>query len=79
MITARVQAVLPQLTARVQASFQTGVDLYEGPYSVEPDWTGTTLETSGKHVPENITVKAIHTWEFSNDAGGTTCVIGPEN
>lgn len=52
---------------------------YSGAVTVEPDWGEQALNTAGKVLRQDVTVKAIHTWEFSNDAGGTTCVIGPEN
>lgn len=51
---------------------------YAGAVSVEPDWSAQQLKTSGKVMRADVTVNAIHTWEFDNDAGGVTCVIGPE-
>lgn len=52
---------------------------YDGEYTVEPDWHDQTLETKDKIMVDDMTVKTIHMWEFDNDAGGVTCVIGPED
>jgi hypothetical protein len=52
------------------------VPLYDGPYSVTPDESDQTLETSHKALNGNITVKGIPYTETENSAGGVTVTIG---
>lgn len=52
---------------------------YTGEYSVTPEVdTAQTLETTGKYLTNDVTVKAIPDYEVSNEAGGNTFIIGKE-
>lgn len=51
---------------------------YEGQYEVTPTVEGLTLETANKYMSDDVTVKAIPTYEVSNNAGGTTFYIAKE-
>jgi len=54
----------------------TEIDDYEGEYDINPDFTGTTLETKDKRLKENISVKPIQIESVSNLEGGRTVYIG---
>lgn len=54
----------------------TGVDDYDGEYNINPNFTGTTLETKNKRLKENISVKPIQVESVSNIEGGRTVYIG---
>lgn len=49
---------------------------YEGKYEVTPDFDGTTLETSGKTLSNDVTVHPITVSRTSNPSGGNTVYIG---
>lgn len=49
---------------------------YEGEYEVTPDFDGTTLETSGKTLSNDVTVHPITVSRTSNPSGGNTVYIG---
>ena len=53
-----------------------GGDLYTGDYTINPDFSGKTLETKGKTMDEDVTVKPIEVTRVSNPSGGTTIYIG---
>lgn len=53
-----------------------GGDIYTGDYIVDPDFSGKTLETKGKTMGEDVTVKPIEVTRVSNPSGGTTIYIG---
>ncbi len=50
-------------------------DLYDGAYAVTPLSTEQTLETTGKTMREDLTIRAIPFFETSNETG-TTVYIG---
>lgn len=52
------------------------VDLYEGDYTVSPDFEGVTLETTNKTLTDDITVSPIQVETVSNTSGGNTVYIG---
>lgn len=56
-----------------------GGDTYTGEYIVRPAVTAQTLETKGKTMKDNVTIKRIPRYEVSNTSGGTTFTIGGEN
>lgn len=51
-------------------------DAYTGEYVVDPDFTGTVLQTSGKKMLDDVTVNAIEVARVSNPSGGKTVYIG---
>jgi hypothetical protein len=53
----------------------TAHDYYNGAYTVTPKTTAQTLETADKVMRADVDVKAIPTYEVSNDKG-TTVYIG---
>ena len=55
----------------------TPIEEYEGPYTaVSQLYYGTTLETSGKRMADNVTIEPIPIHEVSNPKGGVTVTIG---
>lgn len=53
-----------------------GGDLYTGDYTVNPDFSGKTLETKGKTMDEDVIVNPIDVARVGNPSGGTTVYIG---
>lgn len=51
---------------------------YLGEYVVTPDPEGKTLETAGKLMNDDVTIKAIPYHDVSNNSGGRTVYIGKE-
>lgn len=49
---------------------------YKGTYVVDPDFTGTTLETKDKVLLEDVVVNPIEVARVSNPSGGKTVFIG---
>ena len=49
---------------------------YKGTYVVDPDFTGTTLETKDKVLSEDVVVNPIEVVRVSNPSGGKTVFIG---
>lgn len=62
----------------IQKIVSADVPVYEGEYEVIPTPEGQTLETAGKLMESDTTVKAIPVYEVSNAAGGTTVYIANE-
>lgn len=60
---------------KVQTVTKLVGDLYEGDYSVIPRATEQTLPTKEKLMLDDVSVKAIPTFEVSNATGGTTFYI----
>ncbi len=50
--------------------------VYTGETTVDPDFTGTVLQTAQKIVTNNITVNPIQVESVSNIQGGRTVYIG---
>lgn len=50
--------------------------VYTGDTTVDPDFTGTVLQTAQKIVTNNITVNPIQVESVSNIQGGRTVYIG---
>ena len=50
--------------------------VYTGETTVDPDFTGTVLQTAQKIVTNNITVNPIQVESVSNVQGGRTVYIG---
>ena len=80
MLKAVIKARLPNtLTATVSAKItggSTSYETYNGAYIVDPDFTGETLETRGKMMRDDVTVKPIEVARVSNTQGGKTVYIG---
>ena len=67
------------LTASGGAAVWRDLPKYTGEYTVTPEVdTAQTLETTGKYLTNDVTVKAIPDYEVSNEAGGNTFIIGKE-
>lgn len=67
------------LTASGGAAVWRDLPKYTGEYTVTPEVdTAQTLETAGKYLTNDVTVKAIPDYEVSNEAGGNTFIIGKE-
>lgn len=49
---------------------------YTGPFTVDPKFEPVILETTGKVMPQNVTVKSIEVQVTSNLSGGKTVYIG---
>lgn len=52
------------------------IPAYEGNYEVNPTFADQILDTSGLLMEEDVTIKPIPIYEVSNNAGGTTVIIG---
>lgn len=80
MLKAFIKARLPStLTATVSAKIVGGSSSYEtykGAYTADPNFVGTTLETRGKVMRYDVTVKPIEVARVSNTQGGKTVYIG---
>lgn len=74
--------VLPTLTLEftIQAAFVEGVGKdYTGPYEVTPQlYKSILLPTKGSMPKEDITVLKVPQYEVTNEAGGTTLILGGE-
>lgn len=70
----------PTLEFDIQVSFVDGVGkTYTGPYEVIPQlYEDISLPTKGTTPKKNITVFKIPQYEVSNEAGGTTLILGGE-
>ena len=67
------------LTASGGVAVWQDLPKYTGEYSVTPEVdTVQTLETAGKYLTNDVTVKAIPDYEVTNEAGGNTFIIGKE-
>lgn len=64
------------LSAKVYRATREGGTPYEGEYEVTPDFDGTTLETTGKTLSNDVTVHPITVSRTSNPSGGNTVYIG---
>ena len=54
-------------------------DKYEGAYDVVPStYQDKVLKTRNLSMTKDVTVRKIPQYEVSNDAGGTTFIIGEE-
>ena len=54
----------------------TGVDVYDGEYTLTPETTDQVLLTKEKLLKENVTIKAVQKQIVENPAGGQTVTIG---
>ncbi len=79
MIHVTVSTTTSNVTVKTPPIINTElIDVYDGEYVVEPDIEPIVLKTKAKSMSDDVTVKKIPVWETSNDAGGTTCLIGGE-
>ena len=71
---------IPTLEFTIQAAFVEGVGKdYTGSYEVTPQlYKNILLPTKGTMPKEDITVFKIPQYEVSNEAGGTTLILGGE-
>lgn len=69
---------IPSLDFELQAAFVEGAGkAYEGPYEVVPQlYENISLPTKGTMPEENITILKIPQYEVSNEAGGSTLILG---
>ena len=54
----------------------SGVEIYQGDYIVEPNFTEQVLATKNKMLTDNVKVSAIEVQRVSNTSGGRTVYIG---
>ena len=67
------------LTASGGVAVWQDLPKYGGTYTVTPEvGAAQTLETAGKYLTNDVTVKAIPDYEVTNEAGGNTFIIGKE-
>ena len=74
-----VEVVAAEDLVEVSVGSETVVmagEVYQGPYTVYPDFVGVTLPTQGKNMREDVTVNAIEVQRVSNPTGGKTVYIG---
>lgn len=62
----------------VTAAGSAEADTYDGEYTVTPKVESQTLETAGKLMDDNVTIKEIPYYNVSNNSGGSTVYIGRE-
>ena len=60
----------------VEIKEYTGVDVYDGEYTLTPETTDQVLLTKEKLLKENVTIKAVQKQIVENPAGGQTVTIG---
>ena len=60
----------------VEIKEYTGVDVYDGEYTLTPETTDQVLLTKEKLLKENVTIKAVPKQIVENPAGGQTVTIG---
>ena len=60
----------------VEIKEYTGVDVYDGEYTLTPEATDQVLLTKEKLLKENVTIKAVQKQIAENPAGGQTVTIG---
>ena len=60
----------------VEIKEYTGVDIYDGEYTLTPETTDRVLLTKEKLLKENVTVKAVPKQIVDNPAGGQAVTIG---
>lgn len=60
----------------VLSKISLGTTYYSGPYTVTPTIDDQSLATQGYTMNDNLTIKAIPTYEVSNQQQGTTFIIG---
>ena len=74
-----VEVVAAEETVEVSVGSETVVmagEVYQGPYTVDPDFVGITLPTREKNMREDVTVNPIEVQRVSNPNGGKTVYIG---
>ena len=60
----------------VEIKEYTGVDVYDGEYTLTPETTDQVLLTKEKLLKENVIIKAVQKQIVENLAGGQTVTIG---
>ena len=62
---------------RIAAAAEADVEVYDGDYDVTPQLDSeVVLATGRKKMKSDVTVKKIPQYEVSNEAGGTTLILG---
>ena len=59
-----------------ELTLPTDMPYYVGEYEINPDFVGTSLQTTGKVLTQNVTVHPIQVENVSNPQGGRTVYIG---
>lgn len=65
-----------EVALRGSLSMPVGYKDYEGPYTVVPKVSPQSLNTSDRHLANDVTVEAIPYYEVSNQQNGKTIIIG---
>lgn len=64
-------------TSRIAAAAEADIEVYAGDYDVTPQLDSeVVLATDRKKMKSDVTVKKIPQYEVSNEAGGTTLILG---
>lgn len=67
------------LTGTVNAAAMADIPVYDGEYTVEPKLReDITLSTKNRKMKSDVTVLKVPSYEVSNEAGGTTFILGGE-
>lgn len=51
------------------------LDPYDGPYTIDPKITEIKMETMGKYMMSDVTIKPISRYDVQNTSGGNTVYI----
>ena len=75
---ASAEGTVSTTTASLSGDITLPTDLpyYTGTYDVNPDFVGTSLQTAGKVLTQNVNVHPIQVEDVSNPQGGRTVYIG---
>lgn len=75
VLRGRLNPTASTLTGRLNNA-SVMVELYDGEYNVIPKVDAQELETANKLMGENVVIQQIPFYSVSNDANGSTIIIG---
>lgn len=65
-----------KIEVKFAESFSNNSDPYVGEYVITPKKTEQIMNTAGKTMKKDVTVKKVPRYDVSNEFGGTTVIIG---
>lgn len=65
-----------KIEVKFEESFSNNSDPYVGEYVITPQKTEQIMNTAGKTMRKDVTVKKVPRYDVSNESGGTTVIIG---
>lgn len=65
-----------KIEVKFEESFSNNSDPYVGEYVITPKKTEQIMNTVGKTMRKDVTVKKVPRYDVSNESGGTTVIIG---